>query len=156
MPAGAWSGSSGGSRRPSGRRARARRTMSQAIGGQAVLEGVMMRGPRNWAVAVRKPDGEIAQVAKEIDPLMARSRLLRLPVVRGVVALDRLSCTRRVGELRRTGGGRGGRGAGRDRPLDARLLVRDRDRVRADAVQGRACAAHRPAADLEWRLVRDR
>ena len=33
---------------------------SQAIGGQAVLEGVMMRGPRNWAVAVRKPDGEIA------------------------------------------------------------------------------------------------
>src|SRR5215204_7481461 len=61
--------------------------MSQAIGGQAVLEGVMMRGPRNWAVAVRKPDGEIAQVAKEIDPLMARSRLLRLPIVRGVVAL---------------------------------------------------------------------
>src|SRR5215208_6321497 len=87
MPVGAWSGSSGGSRRPSGLRARARRAMSQAIGGQAVLEGVMMRGPRNWAVAVRKPDGEIAQVAKEIDPLMARSRLLRLPIVRGVVAL---------------------------------------------------------------------
>jgi uncharacterized protein YqhQ len=61
--------------------------MSQAIGGQAVLEGVMMRGPRNWAVAVRKPDGEIAQVAKEIDPLMARHPLLRLPIVRGVVAL---------------------------------------------------------------------
>src|SRR4051812_36263148 len=61
--------------------------MSQAIGGQAVLEGVMMRGPRNWAVAVRKPDGEIAQVTKSIDPLMARHPLLRLPVVRGVVAL---------------------------------------------------------------------
>jgi uncharacterized protein YqhQ len=61
--------------------------MSQAIGGQAVLEGVMMRGPRNWAVAVRKPDGEIAQVAQEIDPLMARHWTLRLPVVRGVVAL---------------------------------------------------------------------
>src|SRR5215217_614306 len=87
MPVGAWSGSSGGSRRPSGRRAHARRAMSQAIGGHAVLEGVMMRGPRNWAVAVRKPDGEIAHVAKEIDPLMARSRLLRLPIVRGVVAL---------------------------------------------------------------------
>src|SRR3954451_24286895 len=87
MPVDAWSGSSGGSRRPSGRRARARRAMSQAIGGQAVLEGVMMRGPRNWAVAVRKPDGEIAQVAREIDPLMARSRFLRLPIVRGVVAL---------------------------------------------------------------------
>src|SRR3954464_354052 len=61
--------------------------MTQNVGGQAVLEGVMMRGPRNWAVAVRKPDGEIAQVAKEIDPLMARSRFLRLPIVRGVVAL---------------------------------------------------------------------
>jgi uncharacterized protein YqhQ len=61
--------------------------MAQAIGGQAVLEGVMMRGPRNWAVAVRKPDGEIAQVARAIDPLMARHWALRLPIVRGVVAL---------------------------------------------------------------------
>jgi uncharacterized protein YqhQ len=61
--------------------------MAQAIGGQAVLEGVMMRGPRNWAVAVRKPDGEIAHVWRTIDPLMARHWALRLPVVRGVVAL---------------------------------------------------------------------
>ena len=61
--------------------------MAQAIGGQAVLEGVMMRGPRNWAVAVRKPDGEIAHVAKAIDPLMARHWALRLPIVRGVIAL---------------------------------------------------------------------
>jgi len=61
--------------------------MAAAIGGQAVLEGVMMRGPRNWAVAVRKPDGEIAHVASRIDPLMARHWLLRLPIVRGVVAL---------------------------------------------------------------------
>lgn len=61
--------------------------MANAIGGQAVLEGVMMRGPRNWAVAVRKPDGEIAHVARSIDPLAARHPALRLPVVRGVVAL---------------------------------------------------------------------
>src|SRR5579885_3624182 len=61
--------------------------MAQNVGGQAVLEGVMMRGPRNWAVAVRKPDGEIAHVAKPIDPLAARHWALRLPVVRGVVAL---------------------------------------------------------------------
>jgi uncharacterized protein YqhQ len=61
--------------------------MAQAIGGQAVLEGVMMRGPRNWAVAVRKPDGEIAHVWRTIDPLMARHWALRLPVVRGVIAL---------------------------------------------------------------------
>src|SRR3954469_6827580 len=61
--------------------------MAANIGGQAVLEGVMMRGPRNWAVAVRKPDGQIAHVAKPIDPLMARHWALRLPIVRGVVAL---------------------------------------------------------------------
>jgi uncharacterized protein YqhQ len=47
----------------------------------------MMRGPRNWAVAVRKPDGEIAHVSRTIDPLMARHWVLRLPIVRGVVAL---------------------------------------------------------------------
>src|SRR4051812_47655298 len=61
--------------------------MSNAIGGQAVLEGVMMRSPGNWAVAVRKPDGEIAQVCRTIESPMARHRLFRLPVVRGVVAL---------------------------------------------------------------------
>jgi len=61
--------------------------MSQAIGGQAVLEGVMMRGPRNWAVAVRKPNGDIAHVWRTIDPLMARHPVLRLPIIRGVVAL---------------------------------------------------------------------
>jgi uncharacterized protein YqhQ len=61
--------------------------VSQPIGGQAVLEGVMMRGPSNWAVAVRKPDGAIAQVSKKVESAMARHRWLRLPIVRGVVAL---------------------------------------------------------------------
>src|ERR671937_73200 len=61
--------------------------MSQAVGGQAVLEGVMMRGPSNWAVAVRKPDGAIAQVCNPISSAMARHRLFRLPIVRGVIAL---------------------------------------------------------------------
>src|SRR3954464_2457144 len=57
------------------------------VGGQAVLEGVMMRGPGNWAVAVRKPSGEIAQVSRPIDSAMARHVFFRLPVVRGVMAL---------------------------------------------------------------------
>jgi uncharacterized protein YqhQ len=58
-----------------------------AVGGQAVLEGVMMRGPGNWAVAVRKPDGQIAQICRTIESPMARHRVFRLPVIRGVVAL---------------------------------------------------------------------
>jgi uncharacterized protein YqhQ len=57
------------------------------VGGQAVLEGVMMRTPSNWAVAVRKPDGEIAQVCKVITSPMAKRRIYRLPVIRGVIAL---------------------------------------------------------------------
>ena len=57
------------------------------IGGQAVLEGVMMRGPSAWSVAVRKPDGLIAEVNKPIASLLARHRWARLPVIRGVVAL---------------------------------------------------------------------
>jgi uncharacterized protein YqhQ len=61
--------------------------MSAPIGGQAVLEGVMMRGPSNWALAVRKPDGEIAQVDRPISSVMVRHRLFRLPVIRGVIAL---------------------------------------------------------------------
>jgi uncharacterized protein YqhQ len=61
--------------------------MSSLIGGQAVLEGVMMRGPSNWSVAVRKPDGEIAHISQPIVSPMTRHWVLRLPVIRGVVAL---------------------------------------------------------------------
>src|SRR5438067_11047345 len=57
------------------------------VGGQAVLEGVMMRSPSNWSVAVRKPDGDIAHVNQPISSPMARHRLFRLPIVRGVMAL---------------------------------------------------------------------
>jgi uncharacterized protein YqhQ len=73
------------------------------VGGQAVLEGVMMRGVANWAVAVRKPTaeqlsegpispeeaalGEIEVSTFPLDSAMRRHRLLRLPIIRGVVAL---------------------------------------------------------------------
>jgi uncharacterized protein YqhQ len=61
--------------------------MSAPIGGQAVLEGVMMRGPSNWSLAVRKPNGEIVQLNHEIDSVMKRHRFFRLPIIRGVIAL---------------------------------------------------------------------
>ena len=47
----------------------------------------MMRSPSSWAVAVRKPDGAIAQVCKPISSPMAKRRIYRLPVIRGVIAL---------------------------------------------------------------------
>jgi uncharacterized protein YqhQ len=61
--------------------------LSATIGGQAVLEGVMMRSPSNWALAVRKPNGDIAQLHWPISSPMARHRVFRLPIIRGVVAL---------------------------------------------------------------------
>jgi uncharacterized protein YqhQ len=61
--------------------------LAAPIGGQAVLEGVMMRGPSNWSVAVRTPQGDITQVSQSIKSPMARSRWFRLPIVRGIVAL---------------------------------------------------------------------
>jgi uncharacterized protein YqhQ len=69
------------------------------LGGQAVLEGVMMRGVSTWAVAVRKPVdpaagggatpalGAISVSTAPIIPWSRRHRVLRLPVIRGVVAL---------------------------------------------------------------------
>ena len=74
------------------------------VGGQAVIEGVMMRGVRNWAVAVRKPSpeqvpagaqdaprepprGEIEVQSFPLRSAQRRHRLLRLPIIRGVVAL---------------------------------------------------------------------
>jgi uncharacterized protein YqhQ len=57
------------------------------VGGQAVLEGVMMRGISTWSVAVRKPDGEIEVSSEPLVSWAKRHRVLRWPVVRGVVAL---------------------------------------------------------------------
>jgi uncharacterized protein YqhQ len=61
--------------------------MSAPIGGQAVLEGVMMRGPSAWSVAVRKPDGDIAEVNRPITSMLLRHRWMRVPIVRGIIAL---------------------------------------------------------------------
>jgi uncharacterized protein YqhQ len=58
-----------------------------AYGGQAVLEGVMMRGPSCWSVAVRRPDGGLEEVTRGIRSPMRRHRVWRLPVIRGVIAL---------------------------------------------------------------------
>ncbi|HHW00826.1 MAG TPA: DUF1385 domain-containing protein [Clostridiaceae bacterium] len=56
------------------------------IGGQALIEGLLMIGPENAAVAVRKPDGEIV-VDKR--PLPVKSKLSKVPIIRGVINLVR-------------------------------------------------------------------
>ena len=57
------------------------------VGGQAVIEGVMMRAPSKWSVAVRRPDGVIEAVTHELPRLSARSRWGKVPFVRGVLVL---------------------------------------------------------------------
>jgi uncharacterized protein YqhQ len=61
--------------------------VSVSYGGQAVLEGVMMRGPAVWSVAVRTPAGDVVEVTKPVSSPMQRHRIWRLPVIRGVIAL---------------------------------------------------------------------
>ncbi|MBI2324091.1 MAG: DUF1385 domain-containing protein, partial [Chloroflexi bacterium] len=58
-----------------------------AYGGQAVIEGVLIRGKRTLALACRKPDGGIYRYREAISSPLQRSRFARLPLVRGVVVL---------------------------------------------------------------------
>ncbi|HEY6101834.1 MAG TPA: DUF1385 domain-containing protein [bacterium] len=60
---------------------------SLLVGGQAVLEGVMMRSPRYTSTAVRLPSGELRAFTERFDSLLVRLPWLRLPVLRGSVVL---------------------------------------------------------------------
>ncbi|MCL2360413.1 MAG: DUF1385 domain-containing protein [Defluviitaleaceae bacterium] len=55
-------------------------------GGQALIEGVMMRGKTAYALAVRRPDGEIEIIDKDLPDASKRNPILKLPLIRGVVA----------------------------------------------------------------------
>ena len=57
------------------------------VGGQAVMEGVMMRTPKAYATAVRNPDGEIITERKEFTSLAKKKKFYSWPVVRGVVSM---------------------------------------------------------------------
>ena len=54
------------------------------IGGQAVLEGIMMKNKEQYAVAVRKPDGEIEVEVEHYNGIMHGSRIMKIPFIRGV------------------------------------------------------------------------
>jgi len=57
------------------------------VGGQAVLEGVMMRSPHAWAIACRKPTGEVSTHSEPLDRLSEKHKWMGWPVVRGVITL---------------------------------------------------------------------
>src|SRR3984893_3622064 len=57
------------------------------VGGQAVLEGVMMRSPHAWAIACRKPSGDISTHSEPLERLSEKRKWMAWPVIRGVVTL---------------------------------------------------------------------
>ena len=58
-----------------------------AVGGQAVIEGVMMRSPHYYIVTVRDPEGKLQVKHEKFLSITARYKILRLPLIRGVVHL---------------------------------------------------------------------
>jgi len=57
------------------------------VGGQAVLEGVMMRSPHAWAIACRKPSGAVSIHSEPLDRLSEKHKWMAWPLIRGVVTL---------------------------------------------------------------------
>src|SRR5918997_7135692 len=57
------------------------------VGGQAIMEGVMMRSPNFWGMAVRTPSGDVDLRAETFSSVTRRSKLFRLPIIRGALSL---------------------------------------------------------------------
>jgi uncharacterized protein YqhQ len=63
------------------------RSPGASVGGQAVIEGVMMRAPDAWAVAARRPDGVIEAKRNQLPALSSRNKWARVPLLRGMFVL---------------------------------------------------------------------
>ena len=56
-----------------------------SVGGQALIEGILMRGPKGAAMSVRLPNGEIETEYKEVKPWREKNKFFGLPLIRGIV-----------------------------------------------------------------------
>ncbi len=61
------------------------KTHKTSVGGQALMEGVMMLGPKGMATAIRKPDGDILVECSELKRIRDKYKILGVPIIRGVV-----------------------------------------------------------------------
>src|SRR4028118_589049 len=57
------------------------------VGGQAIMEGVLMRSPNFWGMAVRTPAGDMDVQAEPFNSITKKSKLFRLPIIRGFLSL---------------------------------------------------------------------
>jgi uncharacterized protein YqhQ len=86
------------------------------VGGQAVLEGVMMRSPHAWAITCRKPSGELTTHSEPLERLSEKHKWMGWPLVRGVITLGhamtlgfralRFSANLQLGELQKDESGK--------------------------------------------------
>ncbi|HEY7353867.1 MAG TPA: DUF1385 domain-containing protein [Terriglobales bacterium] len=86
------------------------------VGGQAVLEGVMMRTPHAWAITCRKPSGELSTHSEPLERLSEKHKWMGWPVVRGVITLGhamtlgfralKFSANMQLDELQKDGSGK--------------------------------------------------
>src|SRR6516165_4775397 len=93
------------------------------VGGQAVMEGVMMRAPHSYCVAVRKPNRELVTSEMPIARMSEQYRIFKYPLLRGLGTLSGSQARREGTEFFRLGFGRGPRkgSAKGPGPRDARL-----------------------------------
>lgn len=63
-----------------------KKTHKTSVGGQALIEGVMMQGPKGMATAVRTPDGSILTEYHQVTRLRDKSKFFSIPIIRGIVA----------------------------------------------------------------------
>ena len=63
-----------------------RKQHKTSVGGQALIEGIMMQGPKGMATAVRKPDGDILTEYHEVKHLKDKNKFFAIPIIRGIVA----------------------------------------------------------------------
>ena len=63
-----------------------KKTHKTSVGGQALIEGVMMQGPKGMATAVRNPKGEIVVEYHEVKHLRDKNKFFNIPIIRGIVA----------------------------------------------------------------------
>lgn len=61
-----------------------------SVGGQALMEGIMMNGPKGKAMALRMPDGSISVEKKTFNSIKDKNKFFALPMIRGIVNLSRL------------------------------------------------------------------
>ena len=114
------------------------------VGGQAVLEGVMMRSPHAWAIACRKPSGDVVTMSEPLERPSEKHEWMGWPVLRGVMTLGyamnlgyralRFSANVAIEDIMQDGTSQSGTQANRDPDSQAKKITKPEDREKAASI----------------------